>query len=84
VGVTEGDALAEGDGEGAAGLGLVAALAPVGEGPDEESNGAGAVGLDVAKATIRPAVATTASATGILAVGVRLSLESAMFWLERR
>jgi hypothetical protein len=89
VGVAVAEALAEGDAEGDAdgeadGLGLVAELAWAGAGPADALKGDGAVGLEVAKATISPAVATRASATGSLAVGMRFSLESARFWLERR
>lgn len=84
VGVVVVDALAEGEGEGDPGLGLVAGLVRVGEGPDEELKGAGAVGLEVAKATISPEVASRASATGSLEVGARLSRESTRFWLDRR
>ena len=84
VGVALVEALAEGEGDGGPGLGVVAELVRVGEGPDDELKGAGAVGLEVAKATISPAVASKASATGSLAVGARLSRESARFWLDRR
>jgi hypothetical protein len=89
AGVAVAEGLAEGDADGDAegeveGLGLVGALAPAGAGPADELKGDGAVGLEVTKATISPAVARTPSATGSLAVGVRVSRESARFWLERR
>jgi hypothetical protein len=76
LGLGDGETLGEADG---LGEGVLAARL----GPPPK--GAGAVGLVVAKATIRTAAAATASPTGSMAVEERASISiPPLFWAERR
>lgn len=84
-----GDGLAEGEGEGEGEVpGVGVGVAGVGElsGPEgpPPTNGAGAVGLEVAKATIRAAPAARAKAAGSRAAVDLVSTGPPRFWAERR
>jgi hypothetical protein len=84
VGLVDGELEGLGEAEGLATIAGRLGAALVGElGPPP--NGAGAVGLVAAKATMRPAVAASASPTGKMAAEERVSTTSPpLFWAERR